>query len=169
MGEEAPRAGSRAPPETATTMQPPSPSLLIALTAVRRDGRFLLIQEAASGLWYLPAGRVERGESFAQAAAREVREEAGVEVALDGLLRLEQSFRPGGELRLRAVFVGHPIDARPPKARADEHSLQARWVALAEIAELPLRGTEVPALLQAIERGAPIHPLGVLSAEDAPF
>ena len=65
---------------TATTMPPPPADLLIALTAVRRDGRFLLIQEAASGLWYLPAGRVEPGESFAQAAAREVREEAGIEV-----------------------------------------------------------------------------------------
>lgn len=48
------------------------------------QGRVLLGRRAgssyASGLWGLPGGRVEAGESLAQAAARETREEVGLNV-----------------------------------------------------------------------------------------
>lgn len=42
------------------------------------DGRVLLIQRSDNGYWSLPAGAVEIGESIAEAAARELREETGL-------------------------------------------------------------------------------------------
>lgn len=45
---------------------------------VAREGRVLLIATAGGRRWQLPKGHVEPGESIAQAAAREVREETGV-------------------------------------------------------------------------------------------
>jgi len=45
---------------------------------VTRAGRVLLIATAGGRRWQLPKGHVEPGESIAQAAAREVREETGV-------------------------------------------------------------------------------------------
>jgi 8-oxo-dGTP pyrophosphatase MutT (NUDIX family) len=45
---------------------------------VAREGRVLLIATAGGRRWQLPKGHVEPGESVAQAAAREVREETGV-------------------------------------------------------------------------------------------
>ena len=58
-----------------------STSLVIAASAaVFRDGRVLIARRMhGPRLWSLPGGRVEPGESPAQAAAREVREETGVE------------------------------------------------------------------------------------------
>jgi ADP-ribose pyrophosphatase YjhB (NUDIX family) len=52
------------------------------------DGRLLLVRRAIEpyrGQWNLPAGYVEYEESTEQAAMREAREEAGVDVALRGL------------------------------------------------------------------------------------
>lgn len=50
--------------------------------AVIQDGRVLLTQREDFEVWCLPGGGVEPGESLAQAAIREVREETGLEVEL---------------------------------------------------------------------------------------
>jgi len=54
-----------------------------------RDGRILLIRrnhEPMMGKWSFPSGFVDGGEVVEEAAAREAREEAGVEVRIDSLL-----------------------------------------------------------------------------------
>ncbi|MEH1166509.1 NUDIX domain-containing protein [Micromonospora sp. CPCC 205539] len=50
---------------------------------VSDNGHLLLIERADTGDWGLPGGFMEPGESFEDAARREVREEVGIE--LDGL------------------------------------------------------------------------------------
>ncbi|MHC5022042.1 MAG: NUDIX hydrolase, partial [Planctomycetota bacterium] len=57
---------------------------LAVAVVIRHDGRFLLIQRALepfAGWWSPVTGRVEAGESLAEAAVREAREEMGVVVA----------------------------------------------------------------------------------------
>lgn len=55
-------------------------------SVVVRDGRVLLVREATDGLWTLPGGWADPGESPSQNAEREVREEAGLEVRASRLL-----------------------------------------------------------------------------------
>ena len=57
----------------------------------------------------LPGGRVDPPENFFQAAIRESKEEAGLDIKLTGLLRMEQSVN-GNYLRLRPIFLAEPID-----------------------------------------------------------
>ena len=147
----------------------PIPTWCFAVVVVRLGHRFLIVHERKHGQrWYLPAGRVEPGETFAEAAIRETREEAGLEVALEGVVRVEHSPALDGA-RLRVVYVARPTDDRPPKAAPDAESLGAAWVTLEELDRYALRGEDVRALFAHVAGGAPIHPLTVLAREDAPL
>lgn len=147
----------------------PLPTWFFVLVVVRKGDRFLLVQERKHGqLWYLPAGRVEPGERLADAAHRETREEAGIAIDLGGIYQVQHTPFPDGTCRVRVVFGATPRDDAPPKSAPDEHSLQAGWFTLSEMAELPLRGTEVARLFEAVAGGAPVHPLALLADEGVP-
>ena len=53
---------------------------------VVRDGRVLLVHRARHGDWSLPKGKLEPGESWEEAALREVEEETGVRARLGAYL-----------------------------------------------------------------------------------
>jgi len=98
----------------------------------------LLTREArAPETWILPGGGHEPGESFAETAKRELREEAGVDVAVTGVWRAvrkrfvhreEPAWRGYLlELFFRAEPVSGEARADPARGDADEEVLEARW------------------------------------------
>lgn len=67
----------------------------------------LMIQEAkreCRGTWYLPAGRMEAGETIVEAMQREVKEEAGLLCEPVTLLSVEER----GASWIRFVFLARP-------------------------------------------------------------
>ena len=59
----------------------------LAVNAAVLDGdRVLLMQREDFEVWCLPGGQVDDGESLAEAAVREVREETGLDVVLTGVV-----------------------------------------------------------------------------------
>jgi 8-oxo-dGTP diphosphatase len=64
--------------------------IVAAVALVREDGRLLLARrpegKTMAGLWELPGGKVESGESPRAALARELREELAIDVAADDLV-----------------------------------------------------------------------------------
>jgi 8-oxo-dGTP pyrophosphatase MutT (NUDIX family) len=151
----------------------PIPTWFFVLVVVRLDNRFLLVHEATHGqLWYLPAGRVEPGETLEIAAVRETLEETGVPVVLDGVLRVEHTpLRFGQETgaRVRIFYAAHPADDTPPKSAPDDESLEAAWIDLDDLRGLPLRGPDAFEALTAAAHGAPVYPLEVVTLEGAPW
>ena len=113
--------------------------------AVVRDeaGRLLLVRrgrEPAAGLWSLPGGRIEPGETAAEAAAREVREETGLEVEIGEVLIT--ALVGDGAFRVQdfsAVVVGGEL-------QAGDDAADVRWVADDELAVLSV----TPGLLEAL-------------------
>jgi 8-oxo-dGTP diphosphatase len=79
---------------------------LAAAVVVVRDGKLLLGKRGAHtrepGKWSFPAGFVERGERVEDAAAREAREEIGLDVTVGDLLGLYSS---NGETVVLAVYL----------------------------------------------------------------
>jgi 8-oxo-dGTP diphosphatase len=108
--------------------------------AVIKDpaGRLLLIKrghEPGAGLWSLPGGRIEPGETDQQAVVREVLEETGLRVDCGRLLGSAELPGPDGAVihvgDYLAVVTGGEL------AAADDAD-DARWVSAAEMATLPL-------------------------------
>jgi 8-oxo-dGTP pyrophosphatase MutT (NUDIX family) len=143
----------------------PIPTWYFALVVVRKGDRFLLVHERKHGQrWFFPAGRVEPGETLMEGAVRETLEESGVPVRLEGVLEIQHT--PQGEsARVRVFFLASPLDDTPPLSEPNEHSLEARWVTLDDLSDLPLRGREVAQRLKAVAEGAPSYPLSLLSSE----
>ncbi len=146
----------------------PIPTWSFVIVAVRLGHRWLLVHEAKHDQrWYLPAGRVNPGETFVEAAKRETLEEAGIPIELEGVVRFEYSPRPDGAARMRVVLLAHPADDTPPKRIPDQESLEARWFSLEEIEQLPLRGAEVLEMLTYLSRQPTIAPLTILKERNA--
>lgn len=104
---------------------------VVVATALVRHGRVLAAQRtrpvALAGRWELPGGRVEPGESEAEAVVRECREELGTEVLVAGRLGTDLRIDPG-VLRVHVARLA----AGAPDPRALEHS-GLRWVTAAEV------------------------------------
>ncbi|MGY1746949.1 NUDIX domain-containing protein [Blastococcus sp. SYSU D00695] len=115
-----------------------------AFVAVRDgEGRLLLVRRCDSGAWELPGGRVDVGETAVGAAAREVAEEAGIDVAVTGLVGVFSD--PGhvirartGEVRQQFALVFRAEAAGgAPHGDGDETS-EVAWVPVADVDRLPV-------------------------------
>lgn len=104
------------------------------LVLVRRD------REPALGQWSLPGGRVEWGESLVEACAREVREECGIDIEVEGLAGIAERILPDDEGTIAYHYVIHDYWAKP-KSRdltpGDDVS-DARWVGVDQLTEYTL-------------------------------
>ena len=114
------------------------PELCVGAVVVR-GGELLLVERgrgAASGQWAVPGGRVEGGETMAEAVVREVREETGLEVACRAALGWVE--RISDEHHFVIVdFLAEALDPAAPLAAGDD-AADAAWVPLTELGSVEL-------------------------------
>jgi 8-oxo-dGTP diphosphatase len=122
------------PLEPAATSRPE-----ICVGAVTVDAeRLLLVRRGhgpAAGEWSVPGGRVEAGETLAEAVLREVAEETGLEGMCDELIGWVERIDDDHHFVILDFRVS-VLDPGDPVAGSD--AVEAAWVPLEEVAELNL-------------------------------
>jgi 8-oxo-dGTP diphosphatase len=112
-----------------------------------QSGRLLLIRrrnEPGAGLWSLPGGRVEPGETDEQAVIREVREETGLQVQVGRLLgRVERPGLGGDVFDIR----DYAASVMAGTLAAGDDAGAAAWRTGAELDELDQAGQLTDGLL----------------------
>lgn len=116
------------------------PKVAVGTIIRAADSRLVLVRRAIEpgyGLWVFPGGYVDRGEEITSAAIREAREEAGLDVRLDGLVNI---YSYQGRPLIIVVYAASVVggDLCP-----DEECLEARLFSPEEIPwrELAFRST----------------------------
>jgi 8-oxo-dGTP diphosphatase len=119
----------------------PTRPYLAVSAAIFRDGRVLIVRRAGPpgpGLYTLPGGGVEVGETLEQAIIREVREETGLEIEPLNLAGHRSVISRDGDGRIERHFVILPFAARwiAGEISLNEELTEARWLSPSELAGL---------------------------------
>ena len=118
-------------------MSLPVPQVCVGAVAVD-DDRLLLVRRGhgpAAGVWSSPGGRVEPGETLAEAVLRELAEETGLDGVCDELVGWVERIDDEHHLVILdfRVSILEPAD---PVAGSD--AAEAAWVPLSDVADLAL-------------------------------
>jgi 8-oxo-dGTP diphosphatase len=122
-----------------------TPAIVVAAAVVRNvRGEILLVRKRDTARFMLPGGKIDAGETAAQAAAREALEEVALDLdpdALDELFEVvvQAHGEPDGRLVRMRVFKAETDAA--PAASAEVGALH--WVTTADAGRCPPAGAEV--------------------------
>jgi ADP-ribose pyrophosphatase len=131
---------------------PDSPRVGVG-AVVLREGRVLLVRRGvapANGLWAIPGGALELGETLREAAEREILEETGITIrAGEPIFTCDLCQRDDdGRVRFHYVIVDLAADYVSGEVQGADDALEARWVAPEEIEHLSATKTTVKLLRQ---------------------
>ena len=133
---------------------PARPELCVGAIAVH-DGRLLLVRRGhppGEGLWSVPGGRVEVGESVVEAVLRELEEETGLTVSCGELVGWVERVGPEHHFVILDFLVA--VDD-PDVASAGDDASDVAWVALGD---LGLHSELVPGLLEFLRGHGVVNP-----------
>lgn len=124
------------------------PQVAVGAIVFDADGRVLLVERGrppGEGLWSVPGGKLELGETLAQAVAREVREETGLVVEVGALACVIEWM--GDDYHY--VILDYAARVIGGTLAAADDVRNARFVAWSELAGLPLTEGLVEVLTRA--------------------
>jgi len=127
----------------------PSPERPIAATiaVVVRDQQVLLVRRANppdQGMWGYPGGKIDAGETLAQAALRELHEETGISAEAIGVLTALDAFDrdAGGQVKRHFILIAMLCRWKGGEPVAGDDALEARWFPVAGLEESGLELSE---------------------------
>lgn len=121
---------------------PEQPGVGVGVVIVE-DERILVVKrgkDPGAGTWAFPGGRLELGETLAEAAMREAREETNLEVEPGEVLAVMDFIEADeeGDVRFHYVLIDVSAERVGGTLRPGDDSVDARWVGREELDELPM-------------------------------
>lgn len=103
---------------------------------MKKNGKFLLVKEKQKiyeGKWNIPTGAVDEGENVIEAAKREILEETGCEVKINGLLEIVNKHMEN--IDLVCFFFNTELVNENIKCNEDEIT-DIKWFSYEEMLEM---------------------------------
>ncbi len=128
------------------------PTDLTVSAIVENEGRFLIVEERASGVIVLnqPSGHIEAGESPEQAAERETLEEAGCIVSVTGLLGVYLWIHPQTRQNFLRIAYLADLVAQDTNLGLDDSIHAVHWLSRSDL-ERRRRDIRTPTVLRSID------------------
>lgn len=129
-----------------------SEPLHVVAAVIEDDGRILACRRRAgkadAGKWEFPGGKIERGETPAEALVREIREELAISIKVRGELTTDDT--QVGERIIRLICLTATLASARPNASTDHDALV--WAARDELPGFDWAAPDLPAVA-ALTRG----------------
>lgn len=124
------------------TEYPDHPRVAVGAIVIK-DDRVLLVKRSkppGEGLWAIPGGRVELGETLQQAAEREIMEEAGLTIQAKDPVYTFEVIEPddAGRPRFHYVIVDLIAEYVEGELNPGDDVSEARWVTPQDLESLPI-------------------------------
>lgn len=114
-----------------------NPGVGVAVLVRDDAGRVLLVRRgpevSRSGAWCIPCGYLDYGEEVREGAARELREETGLEAVIGPPVFVRTNFHDPAKVTVGVWFEGTVTGGR---LAAGDDAVDAGWFALGELPEL---------------------------------
>lgn len=130
---------------------------------IAEDGNILLVQHEKGGgrYWVLPGGTLEYGETLEAAARREVLEETGLEIEIQGFLFVQESIPRDLSRHVINVYFHARVTGGELTMGPDDVMTDVRWIPLGELPRLTVYPDVTAEILDWIRTGrAPAGYLG---------
>lgn len=123
---------------------------------VFKGNRVLVIKRAnppSQGLWSVPGGMIELGETFQDAAKRELDEECGIEIEIDRIFDVENFTVPDETGRIQFHYVVTYLVARyiSGEVRPGSDALDVCWATSQELSSLDMNPVVRDIMLRSFE------------------
>jgi ADP-ribose pyrophosphatase YjhB (NUDIX family) len=110
----------------------------VNVVVVNDSGEILMIRRTDNDNWAVPGGAIDLGESVAEAAVRETREESGIECEITGIVGIYSDpkhvilYTSNGEVRqeFSILLTAQPLSGQPTPS---SESSEVRWLSEAEV------------------------------------
>ncbi len=106
--------------------------ILYASVLLEKEGKYLIVQEGKeihAKKWNIPGGHVDEGEHILAAAIREAKEEVCVDIAVENVVQIFESFKS-----IHVVFYGTVTSGT---AAPGDNILDCRWMTIGEMRDIP--------------------------------
>ena len=118
---------------------------------VINDGKVLLVKrgiEPSKGLWAIPGGSAELGETLQETAEREIMEETGLVIRAGNPIYTFDFIErdDAGRIRFHCAIVDVIADYVSGTPNAADDALEARWISPGELRELPVTNSTLQVL-----------------------